>query len=147
MATRKTSRTRQRNRAPQGTDETTGAPLRAFSEWRAEPSQRNEDAAYAFGYHLIARCRDEALNTIPVTATAIARACAVAAIDAALHNVCDMLEGFWHLQIDPAHHIELALQVRVCNASGNIVETHEISPCKLDLPIGYWKWAHHREFR
>jgi len=71
----------------------------------------------------------------------------VTVVDKALHNVCDMLEGFWRLDLDPAHHIELVLQVRVRNASDEIVETREISPCKLDLQIGYWRWARDREFR
>ena len=24
---------------------------------------------------------------------------------------------------------------------------NQIAPCRLDLPIGYWKWARDREFR
>jgi hypothetical protein len=147
MATRKNRRTRQHKLEPEHPGGAAGAALRTFTEWRAEPVKRDEDAAYAFGHHLIVHCRDLALEAIPATATPAARACAVEAIDAALHSVCDMLEGFWRLDIDPAHRIELALQVRVCNASGEVVETREISPGKLDLPIGYWKWAHDREFR
>src|SRR5262245_777307 len=126
---------------------TTSVRPRSFVEWRAESGDRDEDAAYAFGHQLIMRCRDEALKVIPADAADAARACAVEAVDTALHNVCDMLEGFWRLDIDPTHRIELALHVRVRDASGNVVETREISPCKLDLPIGYWKWARDREFR
>jgi hypothetical protein len=98
-------------------------------------------------YYLIVHCRDEALKVIPASATVAARANAVEAVDTALHNVCDMLEGFWRLDIDPAHRIELAMQVRVRDESGDVVETREISPCKLDLPIGYWKWARERELQ
>lgn len=127
--------------------ETNGAPPRPFDEWRASPIDRDEDAAYAFGHHLIKHCRDEALKAIPADADAATRACAVDAIDTALHNVCDMLEGFWPLELDPTHRIELALQVRVRDNSDTVVDTREISPCKLDLPIGYWKWARHRDFR
>ena len=87
------------------------------------------------------------MNAIPSTATEAARASALEAVDTALHNVCDLLEGFWRLDLDPEHRIDLALQVRVVNSAGQVVETREISPCKLDLPIGYWKWARDREFR
>jgi hypothetical protein len=69
------------------------------------------------------------------------------AVDAALHNVCDMLEGFRELTAGPNHTISLALGVQVRDARNQLVETQEISPCKLDLPIGYWKWAKDREFR
>ncbi|HEY5924578.1 MAG TPA: hypothetical protein VIV11_23025, partial [Kofleriaceae bacterium] len=82
------------------TSEATSVPPRPFPEWRAEPFERDEDAAYAFGHHLIVDCRDEALKVIPTSATAAARASAVEAVDTALHNMCDMLEGFWRLTID-----------------------------------------------
>jgi hypothetical protein len=122
-------------------------PPRPFAEWRTEAFDRDEDAAHAFGHQLMVHCRDEALKAIPTRATAATRACAVEAVDTALHNVCDMLEGFWRLDIDPTHKIELVLQVRVLGKSGDVVDTREISPCKIDLPIGYWKWARDREFR
>ena len=69
------------------------------------------------------------------------------AVDTALHNLVEMLEGFWKLEAGPAHTVELVLGVRVHASDGNAVETLEISPCKLDLPIGYWKWAREREFK
>jgi hypothetical protein len=145
--TPKNRRRRQPTRKPRRVPKVTGIPPRRFAEWRTEAFYRDEDAAYAFGHHLIVHCRDEALKTLPARATAATRASAIEAVDTALHNVCDMLEGFWHLGIDPTHRIELALQVRVLDKSGEVVETREISPCRLDLPIGYWKWARHREFR
>jgi hypothetical protein len=40
----------------------------------------------------------------------------------------------------------LALGGEVRDAKNEVVETEEISPRKLDLPIGYWKWAQMREF-
>ena len=43
--------------------------------------------------------------------------------------------------------VEYVLQVRVLDASGKPLESVAISPAKLDLPIGYWKWARDREFR
>ncbi|HEY1546591.1 MAG TPA: hypothetical protein VGG28_02160 [Kofleriaceae bacterium] len=126
---------------------TPGVLPRPFDQWRVDPLKRDEDAAHAFGHALIKHCRDEALKVITPSATEADRTSAVKAVDTALHNVCDLLEGFWRLDVDPGHHVELALQVRVLNNAGDVVETREISPCKLDLPIGYWKWAQDREFR
>jgi hypothetical protein len=69
------------------------------------------------------------------------------AVDTALHNVCDMLEGFWRLKAGPEHTISLALGVQFRDPQNEVVEIQEISPCKLDLPIGYWKWTQERKFR
>jgi len=118
-----------------------------YPNWRTNAFDRAEDAAYAFGYHLIVHCRDEAIATIPQDASQDTRKITEEAVDVALHNVMDMLEGFWKLETGPEHSIELALGVRVHDADNNVLETNEISPCKQDLPIGYWKWAHYREFR
>jgi hypothetical protein len=91
--------------------------------------------------------RDEALATLPADAPPEARAAVEKAVDTALHNVNDLLEGFWKLDAGPAHTVELALAVRVYDSTGNLVETQEISPSKLDLPMGYWGWAKRRAFR
>jgi hypothetical protein len=124
------------------------APPRPFPEWRTDPFDREEDAAYAFGYHLIIHCRDEAIATLPPDAPPEMKQAVEKAVDIALHNLNDLLEGFWPLDAGPAgHRIELALGVRVRDAQWNVVETHEISPAKLGLPIGYWKWARDRKFR
>ena len=123
------------------------AQPRPYGQWRKEPVQRDEDAAYAFGYHLIVHCRDEAMGTLPAGASKEMKAAVETAVDTALHNVNDMLEGFWKLETGRKHSVELALAVRVNDANGEVVETREISPCKLDLPIGYWKWARERKFR
>ena len=121
-------------------------PPRVYPDWRAG-SDRAEDAAHLFGYYLMLHCREEALATLPANATAKTKAAVEKAVDIALHNVCDMLEGFWRLKAGPNHTISLALGVQVLDAENEVVETQEISPCKLDLPIGYWKWAQEHEFR
>jgi hypothetical protein len=120
---------------------------RTYLEWRTNSADRAEDAAYAFGKDLIVHCRDEALSTLAPDMPEATRAVVQEAVDTALHNVMDMLEGFWPLPCGPQHSLEYVLQVRVRDASGTVVERQEISPCKLDLPIGYWKWARDREFR
>ena len=62
-------------------------------------------------------------------------------MDIALHNVMDLLEGFWCTEAGPGQRVEYALSVCVKVASGEeTVERIDISPCMLDLPIGYWKW-------
>jgi hypothetical protein len=120
---------------------------RDYPDWRTGEFDRREDAAYSFGYYLMLHCRDEALATIPTDAPPVVKAAVEKAVDEALHNVCDMLEGFWPLDTGPNHKISLALRVQIHDADDQVIETVEISPCKLDLPIGYWKWAQDREFR
>lgn len=121
-------------------------PPRPYLEWRTHRHDRPEDAANSFGYHLIKNCREEALATV-AGASDETRAAVAKAVDVALHNVCDMLEGFWVLDAGPDHTIDLVLGIRVLDVDGNVVEVQEISPSKLDLPIGYWKWAEDAEFR
>jgi hypothetical protein len=125
----------------------TAFPPREYSDWRTGPLDRPEDAAYLFGYYLVMHCRDEAMATLSADAPPDVKAAVAKAVDTALHNVCDMLEGFWRLKAGPEHTISLALSVQVRDAQNQVVETQEISPCKLDLPIGYWKWAQEREFQ
>jgi hypothetical protein len=91
--------------------------------------------------------RDEAMEEIPADASPETRAAIEKAVDVALHNVMDMLEGFWPLASGPSHSVQYVLQVRVHDAARKAVESFDISPCKLDLPIGYWKWAQDREFQ
>jgi hypothetical protein len=122
-------------------------PPRDYLKWRTDENGRCEDAAYLFGYYLIEHCRDEAMSTLPKTASAKVEAAVETAVDTALHNVCDMLEGFFPLPAGRSHAISLALNVQVRNRKGDVIETQELSPSKLDLPIGYWKWAKEREFR
>ena len=121
---------------------------RPYPEWRPDPGDRAEDAAYVFGYYLIQHCRDEALATLPPNASPEARSAAENAVDVALHNVCDLLEGFWPLDAGPGRPIQLALHVNVMDKSErHPIESIPISPAGLDLPIGYWKWAQDRMFR
>jgi hypothetical protein len=118
-----------------------------YPDWHESAPEREEDAAYTFGYHVIQHCRDEALAALPQDVPAELRAAAEAAVDTALHNLMDLLEGFWRLESGSSHSVEYALQVRIRDARDTVVETIEVSPAKLDLPIGYWKWARDREFR
>lgn len=134
MPTRKKSPARQKKK---------GLAPRPYAKWRTDPFDRKEDAAYAFGHRLILHCRDEALKDVPRDAET--RAAIEKAVDTALHNVCDLIEGYWKLDIGNAHEIEPVLQARVLDKSHTVVETHELTG--LDLPIGYWKWAQDREFR
>jgi hypothetical protein len=122
-------------------------PPRDYTDWREAPIDRAEDAAELFGYHLIVNCKDEAMGTLSPTVSPDVKATVEKAVDTALHNVCDMLEGFWRLKAGPHHTVSLALSVQVRDEQNDVVETQEISPCKLDLPIGYWKWAQERDFR
>jgi hypothetical protein len=117
---------------------------RFFENWRTEPIGRAEDAANTFGYDLMLHCRAEALKatgaaSLPATDTEF-HAHVAAAVDVALHNVMDLLEGFWRTQAGPNHTVEYALAVCVKADGQAPVERIDISPCLLDLPIGYWKW-------
>jgi hypothetical protein len=125
----------------------TAKPPRKYPEWRMGQYDRAEDAAYVFGYYLMLHCKEEVVATLPTDAPPATKAAVEKAVDAALHNLCDMLEGFWRLEAGADHTVSLALAVQVRDAQNEVVETQEISPCKLDLPIGYWKWANDREFQ
>ena len=123
---------------------------RPYEQWRTAPIERAEDAAYTFGYHLTQHCRSEALKAsgsagLPTTAEEF-QARVAAAVDKALHNAMDLLEGFWRTQAGADHTVEYALSVCVRDANRTPVERIDISPCLLDLPIGYWKWKE-GEFR
>ena len=115
------------------------------NEWRTAPIDRAEDAAYTFGYHLIKHCRAEALKAVQSSAVPTSaeemRVQVEKAVDTALHNVMDLLEGFWRTEAGAGQRVEYVLSVCVKDAHGDeIVERIDISPCMLDLPIGYWKW-------
>ncbi len=117
---------------------------RSYDEWRPDRVDRAEDAAYTFGYDLIKHCRAAVLKEfeatqVPKTPEEL-RAIVEGAVDAALHNLCDLLEGFWPMTAGPDHKVEYALAVCVRDTSGSLLERTDISPCLLDLPIGYWKW-------
>jgi len=120
---------------------------RPFSEWRTDKFDRDEDAAYTFGSHLIRYCRDEVMQNLPDGITAAEKEKIKEAIHQSLHNVMEMLEGFWRLDSGEGHSVDYALQVVVKDNLQNEIERTEISPCKQDLPIGFWKWAEDGEFR
>jgi len=117
---------------------------RPYEAWRTDPLARAEDAAYTFGFHLMQHCRMEALKGLesaPVpTSEAEFHARVTKAVDTALHNVVDLLEGFWVTQAGPNHRVAYALSVCVTTPENEPVERIEISPSLLDLPIGYWHW-------
>jgi hypothetical protein len=125
-------------------------PPRPYEEWRADRFDRAEDAAYTFGSDLINHCRNEALKVsdqaaIPNDQQEL-RALVQKAVDTALHNVVDLLEGFWPMSAGPNHKVAYALAVCVKDLGGKPVERLDISPSLVDLPIGYWKWCQ-AEFR
>jgi hypothetical protein len=87
-----------------------------------------------FGYDLIRHCRDEAPAIRPADASPEVRAAAEEAVDAAFHNVCDLLEGFWPLDAGPGHRMTLALGVPVRDAEGRGIETLKNSPANSIRP-------------
>ena len=116
---------------------------RPFNEWRTDKFARTEDAANTFGYHLMQHCRAEALKTVetadvPGTREEF-REQVAAAVDTALHNVMDLVEGYWPTQAGPNHRVAYTLSVCISDMSSAPVETIDISS-GIDLPIGYWKW-------
>ena len=117
---------------------------RPFEEWRTDKFDRAEDAAYTFGYHLIQHCRAEALKSIETahlpTSAEEFRERVAAVVDQALHNVTDLLEGFWSTQAGPNHRVAYTLSLCISDMSRTPIERIDISPSLLDLPIAYWKW-------
>ena len=120
---------------------------RPFEEWRIDKGDREEDAAYTFGSHLIKYCRDEVMQSLPENISELEKENIKTAMHESLHNVMDLLEGFWQLNSGEEHTVEYALQVVVRDKNKNLVKKVEISPCKIDLPIGFWKWAWDGEYR
>jgi len=112
---------------------------RLHDAWRKSAVDREEDAASLFGYYLIKHCREEALAKLK-SATVVSRSQVVEAVDTALHNVMDLLEGFWRLDAGGGKQLELALHVLVTE-EGQTAEDVQVSPSQIDLPIGYWAWV------
>jgi hypothetical protein len=112
---------------------------RLHDAWRKSAVDREEDAASLFGYYLIKHCREEALAKLK-SATVVSRSQVVEAVDTALHNVMDLLEGFWPLDAGGGKQLELALHVLVTD-QGQTAEDVQVSPSQIDLPIGYWAWV------
>ena len=116
---------------------------RPFKEWRADKFARAEDAAHTLGFHLMQHCRAEALKTVETAGVPKSseefREQVATAVDTALHNVMDLVEGYWATQAGPDHRVSYSLLVCVSDMSRQPVETVDISS-GIDLPIGYWKW-------
>ena len=117
---------------------------RPYDRWSTNPIDRAEDAAYIFGYDLMRYCRAEALRSVdpaklPKNAEEFQSQIS-AAVDLALNGVMDLLEGLFPMDAGPNHKVSYALSVCVVDAAGTTTERIDISPCLLDLPIGYWKW-------
>ena len=124
----------------------TNSTPREFSFWRTDRFERQEDAAYTFGYHLMKHCRDHAVNSLPAEMRPDDKQKAVEAVHIALHNLMDLLEGFWKLESGSEHSVEYVLQVLVRDKERKEIERVDITS-GLDLPIGFWKWALDGEFR
>ena len=122
-------------------DKTTPRP---YEQWRANAADREEDAAYTFAFYLMQHCRAEALKEVQSAPMLVTRKQhqkqVEAAVDTALHNVMALLEGFWPMEAGPNHRAAFALSVCVSDMSRKPVERIDISPSRIDLPIGYWKW-------
>jgi hypothetical protein len=115
-----------------------------YEQWRTPSADREEDAAYTFGFYLMRHCRAEALKRVqsarlPATPEEF-QAQVEAAVDGALCGVMDLLEGYWPMEAGPNHKAAFALSVCVSDTSWKPVERIDISPSRIDLPIGYWKW-------
>ena len=111
----------------------------AHAEWRENQIDRAEDAAKLFGAYLIQHCRAAAIKSIPEAASSETRHAVEKAVDLALHNAMDLLEGYWPLPAGNGLLTEFALHVNVFDGE-RLVESQVLSPCKLDLPIAYWSW-------
>ena len=120
---------------------------RQYPDWDLDTNDRRAAAAYTFGFHLIKHCRTEAINALPKDLTQDQNEKAIHAVDIALHNVMDMIEGFWVLNSGDEHRVEYNLNVVVKDLDHNEIEKISIAPAGMDLPIGYWKWAQDNEFR
>ncbi len=131
-------------KAPPAADVDVSQPL-PYPAWPTDRFRREETAANTMGYFLMRHCRDEALARIPNDASDATRAAVTDAVDTALHNVMDLVEGFWPLSSGPSHRVEVLLQVRVTDNDHRAIETVPLEG--LDLPIGYWKWAREDDFR
>ncbi|HEX2220639.1 MAG TPA: hypothetical protein VHG35_17710 [Gemmatimonadales bacterium] len=112
----------------------------AYEGWRTNPADRQEDAANLFGLYLMRHCRSEAIDEVPAGASAEVRRAVEKGVDAALHNVMDLLEGYWSLPAGKDLRAELALHVDVFREDA-LVESQSVSPGQIDLPIGYWAWV------
>jgi len=113
---------------------------RFHRDWRSDRVDREEDAATLFGYYLVKHCREEAMARITLPPGSPEHAVAVKAVETAIFNVMDLLEGFFLLDAGDGKRLQLALHVQVLKDAEAVVEDVKISP-GIDLPIGYWGWV------
>lgn len=111
-----------------------------YSDWRSDVDSRAEDAAYWFGYYLMRHSREEGIDTLPDNTDLKQYANVTKAVDTALHNALDLLEGFYRMPIGDGVSARLRLVMDVVDDDGTLVESHQLAP-GLDLPIGFWKFA------
>jgi len=113
-----------------------------YLDWRTNEPGREEDAAHVFGYFLMKHCRAEAIEKGLKESSnpEEIRKHVEDAVDTALHNVADLLEGFFMTSAGPNHSAEFALEVVIRGEDDEVVESVRISPGLIDLPIGFWKW-------
>ena len=119
---------------------------REYKDWRPGLWDRKGDAAYTFGYHFIKYCCDQAVDNLPNDMKIEDKEKAIDSIHIALHNVMDLVEGFWKLESGKDNYVEYHLQVVVKDKDHSEIEKISIAP-GLDLPIGFWKWVKDREYR
>ncbi len=95
---------------------------RIYPQWSNDKYARADDAAYNFGYHLIQHCRNEAILNLPPDLTDEQRIKCIHSIDLSLHNVMDMIEGYWPLTSGQEHRLEYNLSVSVLNKDFQEIE-------------------------
>jgi hypothetical protein len=113
---------------------------REYEEWREDIWSRKEDAANTFGLHLMKYCREQAIENLSKEINKETRENAIESIDIALHNVMDLIEGFWKLESGQDHFVEYQLNVKIKDKNHSEIEKISIAP-GLDLPIGFWNWV------
>jgi hypothetical protein len=111
----------------------------AHDQWRKDETDREEDAANLFSLYLIRHCRTVAIKSVSDSSDTETKEAVEKAVDLALHNVMDLLEGFWPLSAGNDLRAEFELRVNVFKENA-LIESQSISPCKIDLLIGYWSW-------
>jgi hypothetical protein len=89
---------------------------RSYPEWRKDQSGRWRDAFHAFGHLWFSHARENALRTIPASASKEARALAVEAVDAALYNTMMIFDGIVAARPDATHTVGFSLIAQVWEA-------------------------------
>lgn len=116
---------------------------RPYPEWRTDPIGRWRDAFHTFGHLWFSHARDQALQTVPITASAETKALAAKAVDAALYNTLMILEGVVGAGAGAGHVLEFALIARVREkGSPKPSETFEVAPNgEESVCMGFHLWT------